>query len=83
MAAFIVDGISYGCMRPSPGHNPESAHSWEYGHYPKVMATLPLAAGTVDVYAVAGRGNPSNILLSWQDDKWHAGRPTGGSSTMC
>ena len=72
MASFTLDGITYEYLRPDPGHDPEAAHSWTYGHYPKVMATLPLAAGTVDVYAVAERWNPSFILVSWQDDEWHA-----------
>ena len=38
---------------------------------PKVKATLPLSAGTVDVYATAQRWTPSHILVSWQDDGDH------------
>lgn len=72
MASFTLDGITYEYLRPDPGHDPEAAHSWTYGQYPKVMATLPLSDGTVDVYAVAERWNPSFILVSWQDDEWHA-----------
>lgn len=72
MATFTLDGTTYEYLRPDPGHDPEDAHSWTYGQPPKVMATLPLAVGTADVYAVAERWNPSHILVSWQDDEHHA-----------
>jgi hypothetical protein len=65
--------VTYEYLRPDPGHSKEEAHSWIYGDYPKVHASLPLAGGgTVDVYAVAERWNPSHILVSWADDDWHA-----------
>lgn len=73
MASFTFDGVTYEYLRPDPGHQPEDAKSWDYGKHPKVMATVPLAGGgTVDVYAVAERWNPSHILVSWGDDDWHA-----------
>lgn len=71
MAAFTLDGITYEYLRPDLGHDPEVTHSWDYGNYPKVMATLPLAEGTIDVYASAERWNPSQVLVSWQDDGGH------------
>jgi hypothetical protein len=72
MTLFILDGITYEYLRPDPGIDPDATHSLTYGEYPKVIATLPLAAGTVDVYAYASRWNPSHILVSWQDDEYHA-----------
>jgi hypothetical protein len=72
MALFILDGITYEYLRQDPGNDPETTHSWTYGKYPKVMATLPLVAGTVDVYAYASRWSPSHILVSWQDHEYHA-----------
>lgn len=72
MASFTLDGETHEYLRPDPGHRPEDAKSWEYGKYPKVMASLPLAdGGTVDVYAHADRWNPSHILVSWLDDDRH------------
>jgi hypothetical protein len=72
MASFTLDGQDYEYLRPDSGHPPERTGSWEYGKYPKVMASLPLASGgTVDVYAHADRWNPSHILVSWVDDEWH------------
>ncbi|SDK78650.1 hypothetical protein [Arthrobacter sp. ok362] len=72
MASFTLDGTTYEYLRPDPGHPAEEARSWEYGNYPKVMATVPLAGGaTVDVYAVAERWNPSFILVAWGDDEDH------------
>jgi hypothetical protein len=66
MASFTLDGQAYEYLRPDPDHPPEACHSWTYGQYPKVMASLPLAGGgTVDVYAHADRWDPSHILVSW------------------
>jgi hypothetical protein len=53
-------------------HSPAKTISWEYGAYPKVMASVPLAGGaTVDVYAHASRRNPSYVLVAWSDDGDH------------
>lgn len=71
MASFTLDGITYEYLRPVPGHDPDVTRSWEYGHSPKVVATVPLVAGTVDVYAAAQRWNPTQILVAWQDDDHH------------
>jgi hypothetical protein len=70
MPSFTLDGITYEYLMPDPGHPPDATRSWEYGNYPKVLATLILAAGgTIGVYAIAKRWNPSHILVSWQDDE--------------
>lgn len=71
MPQFTLDGVAHEYLRPDPGHSLDAAHSWDYGNYPKVMATLPLTEGTVDVYAVAERWNPSQVLVSWRDDGGH------------
>jgi len=72
MASFTLDGETYEYLKPDPGHPPEETKSWEYGNYPKVIATLPLAdGGTVRVYAVAERWNPSYILVGWADEARH------------
>lgn len=73
MASFTLDGETFEYLKPDPGHQAEETKSWEYGNYPKVLASLPLAAGgTVSVYAVAERWNPSHILVSWADDGRHS-----------
>jgi len=73
MASFRLDGETFEYLKPDPGHQPEDARSREYGSYPKVLASLPLAdGGTVTVYAVAERWNPSHILVGWADDGRHA-----------
>ncbi|MEQ4520455.1 hypothetical protein ABLI39_13960 [Pseudarthrobacter sp. B907] len=73
MASFTLDGQTFEYLKPDPEHQPEDAKSWTYGKYPKVLATVPLAdGGTVTVYAVAERWNPSHILVSWADDGRHA-----------
>jgi hypothetical protein len=72
MASFTLDGAIYEYLKPDPGQ-PEDAKSWTYGNYPKIRAALPLAyGGTVAVYAVAERWNPSRILVSWADDGRHS-----------
>ncbi|MFF2029518.1 hypothetical protein [Arthrobacter sp. NPDC058192] len=72
MASFTLDRTAYEYLRPDPGHPAEETRSWEYGNYPKVMASVPLAGGaTLDVYAVAERWNPSYILVAWGDDADH------------
>jgi hypothetical protein len=61
MSSFILDGVTYEYLRPDPGPT-EHIRSWEYGKYPKIMVTLPLAGGATDPYARANRWNPSHIL---------------------
>lgn len=77
MASFTLDGISYEYLRRAPGPH-ANIQSWEYGSYPNIMATVPLADGfTVDVYALASRWNPTHILVAWQDDEYHPHGETG------
>ena len=71
MATFTIDGEPYEYLSQDPGR-PEETQSWEYAKYPKVIAMLPLATGSVDVYAMAQRWTPSHILVSRQDDGDHS-----------
>lgn len=70
MPSFTLDGTTYEYLQPVVG--PEGARSWEYGHYPKVMAGIPLTdGGTVNVYACASRWTPTHINTTWTDDTHH------------
>lgn len=72
MAAFALDGETYGYQTPGGG-DPEQIHSWAYGAYPKIRAALPLTkGGTVTVYGHAQRWSPTHILIAWTDDTGHA-----------
>jgi hypothetical protein len=71
MPSFRLDGETYEYLRADPGRDSEDARSREYGDYPRVLATLPLADGsTVAVRAVAARwnSNPSHVFVAWADD---------------
>jgi hypothetical protein len=71
MPDFTLDGETYNYLTPDGGR-PEETHSWEYGKYPKVMATIPLTdGGTVDVYARASRWTPTHVNVTWLDDTDH------------
>ncbi|MET4095043.1 hypothetical protein [Arthrobacter sp. UYCu712] len=73
MASFTLDGVTHEYLMPDPDHGPDDTHSWTYGKYPKVMASVPLAGGgTLDVYAHAERWNPSHVLVAWRDDNDHS-----------
>ena len=73
MGSFTLHGEIYDYVESDPGNPPEEAKSWTYGQYPKIRATLLLAdGGSVTVYAVAERWNPTHILVSWADDGRHA-----------
>jgi hypothetical protein len=80
MTSFTLDGETYEYLRPDPGHPAEETRSWEYGNYPKVMASVPLNGGTVRVYAVAERWNPSYILVP-AGNLAASPTPTGASNT--
>lgn len=68
MAIFELDDLTHEYVQTSPGR-PELARSWEYGHYPKVLASVPLTGGkSLDVYAYAERWTPDHILVRWEDD---------------
>lgn len=47
---------------------PEEVRSWEYGHWPKVAAAVPLTdGGSVLVYGEASRWGHGHIAVSWVD----------------
>lgn len=70
MPSFVLNGTTYGFLSPDPG-DLEGTHSWEYGKWPKVRATLALqGGGTLDVFARAERWNHSHILVRWEDDDY-------------
>lgn len=72
MASFTLAGETYEYLKPDPGHQPDETKSWTYGNYPKIMARVPLVdGGTISVYAIAQRWNPSHILASWADNGGH------------
>lgn len=71
MASFNLDGETYEYLMPDPGTHGD-AHSWVYGQYPRVLASVPaVGGGAVQVFASAVRWNPSHILVSWADDGDH------------
>lgn len=71
MPSFTLDGVTHEYLPGSPGR-PEAVHSWDYGHWPRVEASVPLTGGgTVRVYAQAMRWNREDILTRWQDDEDH------------
>lgn len=67
MPSFTLDSVTYVYTQDPPGR-PENTHSWEYGRYPKVRATLRTAPAPVDVYAQGSRWNGDSILVEWEDD---------------
>ena len=80
MASFTLGGTTYGYLLPDPDQT-EKTMSWEYGKWPKVVATLALqGGGTLDVYARAERWKRSHTLVMWEDDDYrphHAWIPAG------
>jgi hypothetical protein len=72
MPKFTLDGHTHEYLQPELDARPEDAHSWEYGHWPRVEARIPLVGGgTISVYAVAMRWAGEQILVRWQDDADH------------
>lgn len=70
MPTFTLDGVAYEYLQPKTDIRHEEAHSWEYGHWPRVEAAVPLTAagGTVSVYAEAMRWAGDHILVRWTGD---------------
>lgn len=69
MPTFALDGVTHEYLQPKPDAGPEATHSWEYGHWPRVEAAVPLVSGgTVSVYAQAMRWAGSYILVRWVAD---------------
>lgn len=72
MPTFTLRGESFEYAVPRPAVGPVGTHSWEYGHWPRVEAAVPLrAGGSVPVYAEAMRWAGDQILIRWQDDDGH------------
>lgn len=75
MPSFILDGTSYEYLmtpRPRPLH---LIKSWDYGQWPRVEATVPLADGsTVSVYGEASCWGAEQVHVRWADDeeRFHA-----------
>jgi hypothetical protein len=70
MSTFTLDGVAYEYLQPKPDAEPEAAHSWEYGQWPRVECALPLAdGGTVGVFAQAMRWAGSYVLVQWVEDR--------------
>lgn len=69
MPTFTLDGRDYEYLQPKPDAGPETAHSWEYGKWPRVEAAILLAGGgTVNLYAQAMRWVADEILVQWVAD---------------
>ncbi|MFW0775927.1 hypothetical protein ACLRGI_22475 [Paenarthrobacter nitroguajacolicus] len=67
--SFLLDGVTYEFVHPERMGPVEEVKSWEWGHYPKVHALVPLkAGGTVAVYAEAKHWNQTQISVQWYDD---------------
>lgn len=72
MPTFTLDGVPYDYLQPRPDAGAEVTHSWEYGHWPRVEAAVPLTAGgSFPVYAEAMRWAGDQILVRWLDDDGH------------
>jgi len=67
MPSFSLDGTTYEYVQEPPGR-PEATKSWEYGLYPKVLATLTTTPALVTIYAQASRWNGDSVLVEWEDD---------------
>lgn len=69
MPSFTQDGTTYEYLKPIGSESHEDVQSWEYGHYPKVLAAVPLAGGgTVNVYGESSRWSSTHVSVSWVDD---------------
>jgi hypothetical protein len=72
MPSFTLRGASYEYLTPPTPQRLHLIHSWEYGHWPRVEAQIPLAAGgTVAVYGQGMRWTADLILVRWQDEEDH------------
>jgi hypothetical protein len=71
MSTFALYGETYEYATPSLREGVET-HSWEYGHWPRVEAQVPLVAGgSVPVFGQGMRWAADLILVRWQDDEDH------------
>lgn len=71
MPSFTLGGVAYEYLTPA-SPDPERVQSWEYRHWPRVEAAVPLMdGGTVTVYAEASRWSAESVHVRWQDDEDH------------
>lgn len=86
MPTCILAGVAYDYLAPTIEGDPDEVRSWEYGHWPKVEAAVPLmTGGTVRVYGEASRWGHGHIIVSWFGDERHphwAWIPTGNVRRM-
>lgn len=69
MPTFILGASSLEYLTPMPDVDLHDIHSWEYGHWPRVEANIPLVSGgTVKVYAEASRWGGSFIRVRWSTE---------------
>lgn len=69
MPTFTLGGTSLEYLTPMPDVELHDIHSWEYGHWPRVEADIPLSGGvTAKVYAEASRWGGSFIRVRWLAD---------------
>lgn len=62
--AFTLVGVTCEYLIPDPGHGAASTHSWTYGKYPQVMATLALAGGaTLEMRAHTEAKTPAHTRV--------------------
>lgn len=72
MSSFTQDGMTYEYLTPEGFRSHEEVQGWEYGHYPKVLAAVPLAGGgSVDIYGESQNWSPTHIAVSWVDEAGH------------
>ena len=72
MASFTLGGVSYEYLTPPKPQRLHLIRSWEYGHWPRVEAAVPIAGGaTVSVYGEASRWSDEQVHVRWADDDGH------------
>ena len=72
MPTFTLNGQTYAYLQPILDAKPQDARSWEYEHWPRVEAQVPLAGGeAVSVYGEAMRWAGEQIIVRWKDDDGH------------
>lgn len=72
MPKFTLDGVTHEYLAPPKPQRLHLIKSWEYPHWPRVEAEVPLAGGgTVKVYGEASRWSAEQVHARWADDDDH------------
>jgi hypothetical protein len=72
MQRFTLNGTTHHFLEPNGFEDPKEVRSWEYGHYPKVLAAVPLTGGgTANVLGESTRWTHTHVGVLWWD---HAGK---------